>query len=400
MHPISGAWLLQAGVELDTSSAGGVGMETARLDGISMIIDREVYPQGHYCCLFRSSHILEVAGMQFQIRYTIDSFDKENRYREARNACLIKHNLPLPRTNITAIPHPKDSFVEWAVYRKGIGSGGNGAVFEGIDPVNGDLRVVKEIVIKHESEVPYVQLELDAHAIFEHVPGVVRLYGSNTSEIEAALNFDSFPAKAYLILEKGIAFKSYNWVQVNWKSRMDILRQLLESLLHIHEQGWMHRDITPQNILLFPSEKRAAFCDLGKAVAAQTHIDTNLAAWYFLPPELEDGRSHEYDHKLDVWMLAFALICTWWQPAIRDDSRRERLRPRIPGEYAMIRESVRRDKESGFADLILSMFAQDPRSRRDERQVLGELRDRIPRPEPPKSSERKRLQDSPATGIK
>lgn len=141
---------------------------------------------------------------------------------------------------------------------------------------------------------------------------------------------------------------------------------------------------------LLPSQKRAAFCDLGKAIASETHTDTNLANWYFLPPELEEGRNHEYNHQLDVWMLALALLRTWWMPAFRVQSGSRDLRPRIPEDYCTICESLKQDTMSGFADLLLGMFQWDPQSRRNESQVLKELSYRLPTPGSPGSSERKR----------
>lgn len=173
-----------------------------------MILDQERISGGTFRCLWKPSSTLETAGLQFEIKYAIDSTEKETRYLEERNAYLAEHNVPLPQTNISAIPHPKDIFVGWAVYRTGIGSGGNAAVFEGIDALSGGVRAIKEITIRSAEENRCVQQEVDAHIALANAAGVVRLYGTSTSGMDAAspLLFDRYPAKAYFIMERGISF--------------------------------------------------------------------------------------------------------------------------------------------------------------------------------------------------
>lgn len=76
---------------------------------------------------------------------------------------------------------------------------------------------------------------------------------------------------------------------------------------------WMHRDITPQNILLFEARPeqsqpiRAGLCDFGKLSNNSTGTDTVLATWNLLPPEITQGQSNKYSQSINLWMLALAL---------------------------------------------------------------------------------------------
>lgn len=399
MHPVSGAWMLQAGQERNSSFALGGGTNLEQFEAMAFITDH-LLRNGQVCCLYKESRTLEVCGMQYIVKYTIDSSEKEKRYRDERNACLEQQSFPLPMTNLTMIPHPKDHFIEWAVYRKGLGSGGNAAVFEGIDPADGSLRVVKEITVKHEGHVPSVKREFDAHFELGDITNIVQIYASTTSEMDFNWEFESFPMKMYLVMEKGIPFDKYEWNAKNtpsWQDKLRLLGLLVEGLNNIHRRGWMHRDITIQNILLFPADNRPAFCDLGKAIKAKTHSSTNLAAMKFLPPEIEEGKNNQYDHKIDIWMLALALIWAWWKPVIQIDDHTE-LSPRRPDEYTSICETLKRDQESHFADIILNMFSWNPRDRPNEQQIIAQLERRLSAPQPGKSSERKRIEGAERKG--
>lgn len=58
----------------------------------------------------------------------------------------------------------KDINIDWAVFRTGLSSSGNDTVFEGIDPLDRSLQVIKEILIKNKTQVPSVNLEFYAYS--------------------------------------------------------------------------------------------------------------------------------------------------------------------------------------------------------------------------------------------
>lgn len=241
-----------------------------------------VIPNGQCCCLYKRTSKLDIAGMLYQVKFTIETAEEEERYRTERNAYLSEHNMPHPDTGITAIPYEKDTHIEFATFRHGLGIGGNGAVFEGIDPLTGELRVVKEIMVSNQGCCSHVKREFDALKAFEDINAVVYCYGACTSERKTAIRFDHYPCKAYFVFERGVAFDRYDWNKENapnWVEKKMLFGQLVEGLAAINKLGWMHRDITRQNILLLPSQKRAVFCDFGKAIKATVHNDNRLAAW-------------------------------------------------------------------------------------------------------------------------
>ncbi|QIN54292.1 serine/Threonine protein kinase [Cedratvirus kamchatka] len=90
------------------------------------------------------------------------------------------------------------------------------------------------------------------------------------------------------------------------KIKKDIVRQLVQGLVHIHAQGVIHRDIKPSNIL-WDGEK-ATFCDFGLSkISTKQMMNTPKVStsWYRSP---EMFFFEDYDSTVDVWALACVLV--------------------------------------------------------------------------------------------
>ena len=88
-----------------------------------------------------------------------------------------------------------------------------------------------------------------------------------------------------------------------------IIQQILNGLSFIHEKNIAHRDIKPQNILLFENN-HVKICDFGLAslncLSGKTHSENVVSLWYRAPEViLNPGK---YDLSVDIWSVGVILL--------------------------------------------------------------------------------------------
>jgi formylglycine-generating enzyme required for sulfatase activity/tRNA A-37 threonylcarbamoyl transferase component Bud32 len=80
------------------------------------------------------------------------------------------------------------------------------------------------------------------------------------------------------------------------------INQISKAITYCHEQGFLHRDIKPHNILLRQKTKQAVLIDFGLAVVNNNADTTNVTTAGYAPPEqYQIGESGPYS---DVYALA------------------------------------------------------------------------------------------------
>ncbi|KAL8727250.1 MAG: hypothetical protein Q9166_006169 [cf. Caloplaca sp. 2 TL-2023] len=304
IHPDSGAWRIIAGAQVQ--------------------VEDENYKLGEEVYLRQPKTRIEILSMQYLIRFEIS-----------------------------------DTVFDSIVFRHGIGSGSFGSVYEGFNPGNGKLRVAKRIIVKSAREVPIVNREIEALEQFKGRIGIIELVDWRTALNGKDLSVAQYPLDVYLVHDKGIAFDKYDWSAISWDLKRSLCYQLLVGLIEIHRAGCMHRDITPMNILIFPHQEspQATLCDFSKFCQNSTDVDTKLAGWKFLPPELQEGQKNLYNQTLDIWMLGLALTYCWWPQT-------KILHPRQIADYRHMQKSLRHHRTSDIlGELIAGMMAWNPRDR-------------------------------------
>jgi len=80
--------------------------------------------------------------------------------------------------------------------------------------------------------------------------------------------------------------------------------QAFRSLAYIHALGICHRDIKPQNLLVYPDTHVLKVCDFGSAkrlMKGQTNV-SYICSRYYRAPELIFGAT-DYGFTIDVWSV-------------------------------------------------------------------------------------------------
>lgn len=164
---------------------------------------------------------------------------------------------------------------------------------------------------------------------------------------------------------------------------------LCSALQHIHSQGFIHRDIKPQNILLSGTEKQFKLTDFGIAHAEDmtrmTRAGDFIGTVRYMSPELIAAHRAGIDLRSDIYSLGVTLYesVTLDIPFIAK-SEELLIREILAGHAVPARrrnKRVTRDLET----VLMKTTHHDPDRRYDSAQELGEDIERVVRSEPIKA---------------
>jgi eukaryotic-like serine/threonine-protein kinase len=193
-----------------------------------------------------------------------------------------------------------------------LGRGMMGVVYEAHDPALGRTIALKTInptyvagpADREEFERRFVA-EARTAGRLSH-PGIVVVHDVGRDE-EDGLLFIAFErlsgAPLATVFGRG--------TRLPWRESLAITRQVAEALQHAHEQGVIHRDVKPANIMLLPSGQPKVM-DFGIAKVEAAHL--TAAGQFFGTPlymSPEQALSQKVDARTDVFSLgavAYALL--------------------------------------------------------------------------------------------
>ena len=364
MHPDSGVWMIHAAPGSSDRSKESAPTTIATLD------DHEIINNG-FRCLDKAEARLSILDMDFCVQFALDTYPACASYRDLRNLKLAEYKIAIPDTNISGIPLKSDIRARnLAVFSIGLASGGFGSVYEAFDPESGELRVVKVVELESDSGAQELQAEIDMVTKYPNARGLVRQYGWCNSNGDSYLKAKNYPLNIYIVQRRGKAFNKIDWKDIPARNKLKVFQDLLHGIGTIHQQGWMHRDVTRQNILYFQGDPpEAALCDFGKLCLNKTDTYTSLAAWSNLPPEIVEGESNAYDQSIDIWMLALALVLSWRPQACQGITRLPNGQISSVG-LDVIHSWLLKMKGSNLAHLLRVMLSKDPKSRPSAGQAL------------------------------
>ena len=221
---------------------------------------------------------------------------------------------------------PQKKLGKYEIQKK-IGAGGMGAVYLALDPLlkrSCALKVLPHEKAKNPTLLKRFKAEAAAAAALRH-ENIVTVFEAGEADGYSyiALEYVEGTDVARLVDQRG---------PMPLKRSIEIIRQVAKALEHAHQQGIVHRDIKPGNILL-RRDGVVKLADLGLARVLDENTDTSITRAgttvgtvdYMSPEQARDSKA------ADVRSDIYSLGCTWFfmltgQPPFSEGSLTNKLR--------------------------------------------------------------------------
>ena len=216
----------------------------------------------------------------------------------------------------------------------------NAADEEGLDPT-----LIREIAALHELEkhkAPHVV----------HIMATQMIFMSEIPQMALAMELCACDLKRFLKTRV-----------VTTLARVTLVAHLLRGMEAMHNLGFIHRDLKPQNLLIDRAEQQLKICDMGLARPHAANEDERtytleaVTLWY-RPMELLLGQT-TYGRAVDMWSLGLVVV------EIATG------RPLLPG-----------DSEIGQVMLILMFMGRPTEETWPAYATMPLYKDSLPRPKP------------------
>lgn len=182
-----------------------------------------------------------------------------------------------------------------------IGSGGMSDVYKALCHKLNRLVAIKVLKEEFSSDVGFVskfKMEAQAAARLSH-PNIVNIY-----DVVDDNNLH------YIVMEliEGITLKNYILKKghLDWRETIAVAIQVAQGIEAAHEQGIIHRDIKPQNIIIDRTGKaKVADFGIARAVTSQTLSAAAVGSVHYISPE--QARGGYSDVRSDVYSLGITM---------------------------------------------------------------------------------------------
>jgi WD40 repeat protein len=147
----------------------------------------------------------------------------------------------------------------------------------------------------------------------------------------------------------------------------EICRDIADALEYAHQQGVIHRDIKPQNILI-GTDGKPRITDFGLAKLANQDAELTgsgqiMGTAAYMPPEQATGKTNEAGPRADVYALGATLYrCVTGRPPFQAASQMEILRQVVDDEPISPRR-LNREVDADIETLCLKCLEKDPARR-------------------------------------
>ena len=243
--------------------------------------------------------------------------------------------------------------------RELIGVGGMANVYHCYDTIDARevaIKILKDEFLDNEDFIRRFKNESKAIAVLNH-PNIVRVYDVSFGDMIQ-----------YIVMEyiDGITLKEYIDMQgvLDWKETVHLTTQILKALQHAHENGIVHRDIKPHNIMLL-QDGTIKVTDFGIARfssnATRTMTEQAIGSVHYIAPE--QARGEKTDGKTDIYSVGVMMyeMLTGTLPFDGDSAVSVALmqlqaNPRLPRE-------INPDIPEGLEEITMKAMQKNPDNR-------------------------------------
>lgn len=202
---------------------------------------------------------------------------------------------------------PKADVKEFYDISKELGRGGMSVVYEGVDKAEKTHWAVKFIDMQAIDSMAVLEREIDIMS---------KLHHKNILQLREVFKTDD---QIYLVTELVTGGELFDQiVAVGSYSESDaanIIRQVVDGVEYLHEQGVAHRDLKPENLLVGgdnDDEIKVADFGLSKVFGAEmeSKLKTSCGTPDYVAPEVLLGQP--YEESVDMWsvgVIAYILLC-------------------------------------------------------------------------------------------
>ena len=268
----------------------------------------------------------------------------------------------------TLVTAPERRFGRYVI-KDVIGRGGMGVVYRAHDPKldrTVALKVIHRAASVDDDGLQRFVREARAIANLTH-PAIVNVYdfGEDAGEVFIVMELVAGPSLRKVLTEQQ---------RLPWRAAVRIASQVADALARAHANGWVHRDIKPDNILLTGADlQQAKVTDFGIAgtlTSTLTMVGSVMGTPAYMPPE--QWRGEKADPRNDVFSLAVVTyeMLTGSNPFRGDgvDATRER----IFNEHPAPVRSLVPDVPSAVEALVVRALSKDRNGRFDSCKELME----------------------------
>ncbi len=243
--------------------------------------------------------------------------------------------------------------------QKRIGVGGMADVYRAFDIEESRevaVKILKNEFINNDEFLQRFKNESKAVSMLSH-PNIVKV-------LDVGFNEDL----RYIVMEyiDGITIRDYIEAEgkLDWKETSHLIIQILRALQHAHDRGIIHRDIKPQNIMMF-SDGTIKVMDFGIAKFTYelgiTATAQTIGSVHYISPEQASGKTT--DGKSDIYSTGILMyeMLTGKKPFDTDNPVTVALMQM--NNQAELPRTINPDIPRGIEEIVLKAIEKDPADR-------------------------------------